>query len=109
MKAPPCRPILWVLILAASATVTSAGPVDSAAWEAVDEVLGRPGKVFPGDIHKYGWPRSDLQVTVGGVKVEHSIQVVDKRVATTGDFAHRPALPHASGDAAPLLHALLGA
>ena len=55
MKTPFWRLMLLVLILATSATVTSAAPVDSAAWEAVDKVLGRPGKVFPGDIHKYAW------------------------------------------------------
>jgi uncharacterized protein DUF1259 len=41
---------------------------DSAGWEAVDKTLGRAGKVA-GAVHRYGWPRSDLQVTVGGVQL----------------------------------------
>jgi hypothetical protein len=72
MKISFWRVVGCVLILAASATASSAAPVD-AAWEAVDKILGRPGKVFPGDIHKYGWPRSDLHVTVGGVQVEPTL------------------------------------
>ena len=39
-------------------------------WEAVDKVFGNPGKDLPGDVRRYGWPRSDLHVTVGGVPVE---------------------------------------
>ncbi len=34
-----------------------------------DGILGRPGKLLPGDVHKYGWPRSDLHVTVGGTEL----------------------------------------
>src|SRR5262245_48209908 len=47
----------------------AAGTVDQAAWDGVDKTLGRPGRVLPGDVHRYGWPRSDLHVTVGGVEV----------------------------------------
>jgi hypothetical protein len=49
--------------------ILGAAPVDQAAWEAVDKILGRPGKVLPGEVHKYGWPRSDLHVTVSGIEV----------------------------------------
>jgi hypothetical protein len=56
--------LLWIL-----PAVAAAAPIDSATWEAVDEILGRPAKVFPGDVHKYGWPRSDLQVKVGATEV----------------------------------------
>jgi len=62
-----------VLVLAASAPVATEASVESATWEVVDKILGRPGKVFPGDVHKYGWPRSDLRVTIGGVDVEPSL------------------------------------
>jgi Domain of Unknown Function (DUF1259) len=62
-----------VLVLAASPALLVAGPVDSATWEAVDKILGRQGKVFPGDIHKYGWPRADLHVTAAGVPIEPTL------------------------------------
>jgi hypothetical protein len=49
--------------------VLGATPVDQAAWDGVDKILGRPGKVLPCEVHKYGWPRSDLHVTVSGTEV----------------------------------------
>jgi len=69
---------IWVcvslgLMLSASPAIVAAGPVDRATWEAVDKILGRPGKVLPGDIHKYGWPRADLHVTAGGVAIEPTL------------------------------------
>jgi hypothetical protein len=56
-------------VLAISPAILSASPIDQAAWEAVDKALGRPGRVMAGDVHRYGWPRSDLHVTVGGIEV----------------------------------------
>ena len=72
MKSSFCRFALVALILTAPA-VSTASPVDSATWEAVDKILGRPGNVFPGDIHKYGWPRADLRVAAGGVPIEPTL------------------------------------
>jgi len=57
------------LALSALPAVAAAGPVDSATWESIDKTLGRTGRVFPGDVHKYGWPRADLRVSAGGVQV----------------------------------------
>jgi hypothetical protein len=62
-----------VMLLSASPALLGAGPVDSATWETVDKILGRPGKLFPGDIHKYGWPRADLRVTAGGITLEPTL------------------------------------
>ncbi|HEY3240562.1 MAG TPA: DUF1259 domain-containing protein [Acidimicrobiia bacterium] len=39
-------------------------------WSAVDETLGRPGEVMAGDVHRYGFPRSDLKVTLDGVALK---------------------------------------
>jgi uncharacterized protein DUF1259 len=36
-------------------------------WSKVDQVLGRSGASMPGDVHRYGFPRSDLHVTVDDV------------------------------------------
>ncbi len=57
------------MLVSFSPAILAAGPVDPPTWEAVDKTLGRPGRVLPGDVHRYGWPRSDLRVTVGGVEV----------------------------------------
>jgi hypothetical protein len=39
-------------------------------WQAVDSALGRKGAAQPGDVMKYSFPRSDLDVTVDGVKLK---------------------------------------
>lgn len=41
-------------------------------WQTVDSVLGQSGKVA-GEIHRYGWPRSDLRVVMRGVHVEPAL------------------------------------
>jgi hypothetical protein len=51
------------------AAFASTSPPES-GWESVDKVLGAPGRDLPGEVRRYGWPRSDLRVTIGGVPVE---------------------------------------
>jgi hypothetical protein len=58
--------------MAWSPALSAAGPSDS-TWDTVDKVLGRAGKVLPGDVHKYGWPRGDLRVTIGDVQIEPTL------------------------------------
>jgi Domain of Unknown Function (DUF1259) len=41
-------------------------------WQKVDAAIGRSGAVT-GDVHRYGFPRSDLQVTVDGVTIRPSL------------------------------------
>ena len=60
--------LLWVLPAARS---TAAGPPGT--WEDVDKIFGQPGKDLPGEVHRFGWPRSDLRVTVGKVRVEPAL------------------------------------
>lgn len=38
-------------------------------WSKVDQALGRHGKDFPGGVHKFGFPRSDLKVTLDGTPI----------------------------------------
>ena len=42
----------------------------AADWTRVDRALGRTGKDFPGGVHKLGFPRSDLQVTLDGIPIK---------------------------------------
>lgn len=42
-------------------------PID---WKAVDQAMGKPGAMQPGDVYKFSFPRSDLHVTVRGVPVK---------------------------------------
>lgn len=58
--------------------VFSLGPAGSALsaqpdWTAVDNVFGTAGKDLPGGVHRFGWPRTDLKVTLSGTPVEAAL------------------------------------
>ena len=61
--------VVAILLAAASATAANAQEID---WQKVDAAMGRSGAVT-GDVHRYGFPRSDLQVTVDGVTLRPSL------------------------------------
>ena len=42
----------------------------AADWSAVDQALGRKGAAQPGNVMKYSFPRSDLQVNANGVQLK---------------------------------------
>ena len=52
--------------LLASASAVAAQEVD---WQKVDDALGRKPAVS-GDVHRYGFPRTDLNVTLDGVTIK---------------------------------------
>lgn len=59
-------PVLAGLAALALCTAAAAGT----DWSKVDQVLGRKGAEQAGGIHRYGLPRSDLNVTVDGVTIK---------------------------------------
>jgi Domain of Unknown Function (DUF1259) len=62
--------IFMTLILgAAAATAAHAAEID---WKQVDDVFGRSA-VISGDVHRYGFPRSDLHVTLDGVDIKPAL------------------------------------
>jgi hypothetical protein len=62
------------LALAAQPGRSHAQDAGSAAdWAAVDRAMGRAGKPQPGEVQKYGFPRSDLRVTVGDVVLKPAL------------------------------------
>lgn len=70
-------PILLALGLVLPAGITGQVPgpparssQGSSDWAAVDRIMGREGKVAPGGVHRYSFPRSDLRVQVHGVVVK---------------------------------------
>ena len=42
-------------------------------WTKVDEAFGRKAAAVGGDVHRYGFPRSDLSVTLDGVTIKPSL------------------------------------
>jgi Domain of Unknown Function (DUF1259) len=62
------------LALFAGALLTG-GPAMAADmdWSKVDLALGKTGTALPGDVHKYGLPRTDLNVTLDGVAIKPAL------------------------------------
>jgi biotin operon repressor len=42
-------------------------------WQKVDDALGRKAVVISGDAHRYGFPRTDLNVTLDGVTIKPAL------------------------------------
>jgi len=53
----------------AIALMASAVGAQEINWEKIDETLGRKAQVA-GDVHRYGFPRTDLHVTLDGVTIK---------------------------------------
>jgi hypothetical protein len=58
--------MITLFAVAAFCTAAQAQEVD---WKKIDEVLGRTAAVG-GDVHRYGFPRTDLNVTLDGVTIK---------------------------------------
>ncbi|MFL5084669.1 MAG: DUF1259 domain-containing protein [Xanthobacteraceae bacterium] len=63
------RTILPLFLSAAIAAFASAASAQEIDWQKVDDAFGRKATVSA-DVHRYGFPRTDLQVTVDGVSIK---------------------------------------
>jgi hypothetical protein len=64
---------LNVLVLSAVAAVATGARAQEIDWKKVDEAIGRSPAVVAGDVHRYGFPRSDLTVTLDGVTIRPAL------------------------------------
>ena len=63
---------IQVLAICAAATICTAASAQEIDWNKVDEAIGRSAAVS-GDVHRYGFPRTDLQVTLDGVAIRPAL------------------------------------
>src|SRR6202047_3660632 len=63
------RSMLWLLAALLAASFTSVATAQEVDWQKVDGALGRKAAVS-GDVHRYGFPRTDLDVTLDGVTIK---------------------------------------
>jgi hypothetical protein len=61
-----------VFAICAMATMGTTAGAREIDWKKVDEALGRTAAVS-GDVHRYGFPRTDLQVTLDGVTIRPAL------------------------------------
>src|SRR6202045_779538 len=64
--------VVHVLAICAMTTIGTAASAQDIDWKKVDEALGRTAAVT-GDVHRYGFPRSDLTVTLDGVTIKPAL------------------------------------
>jgi len=60
------------LLIVAGVAITGAARGEEIVWSKVDEAMGRSGAVTQ-DVHRYGFPRTDLSVTLDGVTIKPSL------------------------------------
>jgi hypothetical protein len=59
-----------VIAVAGSATAQGGSAASSRYWNGVEDALGRKGTANPGNVLKFGFPRSDLAVVLNGVTLK---------------------------------------
>src|SRR5215470_14514378 len=62
-----------VLAICTMATIGSAASAQEIDWKKVDEAIGRSAAVVSSDVHRYGFPRTDLTVTLDGVTIKPAL------------------------------------
>jgi hypothetical protein len=62
-----------VLAFCTLATVSSAASAQEIDWKNVDAAIGRNAAVVSGDVHRYAFPRTDLNVTLDGVTIRPAL------------------------------------
>jgi biotin operon repressor len=60
-------------ICAMATTIGTAAGAQEIDWKKVDEAIGRSPAVVAGDVHRYGFPRTDLNVTLDGVTIRPAL------------------------------------
>src|SRR3954454_20849313 len=66
------RKILWMALSAFAASCTGGAHAQAVDWQKVDEAFGRKPLVAD-DVHRYGFPRTDLAVTLDGVAIKPAL------------------------------------
>src|SRR5438270_5136897 len=64
---------VYVLAICAVATIGGAAKAQEIDWKKVDEAIGRSAAVVSGDVHRYAFPRTDLNVTLDGVTIRPAL------------------------------------
>jgi hypothetical protein len=62
-----CAPVVALLL------ATSGADAAGTDWPKVDQAIGRKGTDQPGGVHKFSFPRSDLNVSVDGVTIKPAL------------------------------------
>jgi len=62
--------VIELIALAGIACIPQAAFAQNTGWASIDSIFGRAGTAQAGDVMRYSFPRSDLDVTANGVKIK---------------------------------------
>jgi Domain of Unknown Function (DUF1259) len=63
----------YVFLIGAGLIAATAAQSQEIDWQKVDDAIGRKPAVMSGDVHRYGFPRGDLNVTLDGVSIKPAL------------------------------------
>lgn len=67
-----CHAAFLLAAVVGPASLTAPAQAEDVNWQAIDQTLGRKAAVSD-DVHRYGFPRSDLSVTLDGVAIKPAL------------------------------------
>src|SRR4029453_18504125 len=62
----------WLAASLVAVSLSTAARSQDVDWQKVDDAMGRKAAAS-GDVHRYGFPRSDLSVTLDGVTIRPAL------------------------------------
>ena len=62
--------LFWGILAVGQTTSSAPASVSTSDWKQVEDAMGRPGQIQPGDVIKFGMPRKDLHVVLDGVDIK---------------------------------------
>jgi hypothetical protein len=65
--------VFSIALIGAALVAATAARAQDTDWQKVDEAFGRKAAVVAGDVHRYGFPRTDLTVTLDGVTIKPAL------------------------------------
>jgi hypothetical protein len=65
--------LAYVFLIGAGLIAATAARSQDIDWQKVDDAIGRKPSVVSGDVHRYGFPRGDLNVTLDGVSIKPAL------------------------------------
>src|SRR5450432_1092952 len=66
------RKMPWIMASIVAASFATSAHAQAIDWQKVDDAFGRKPAVA-GDVHRYGFPRTDLTVTLDGVTIKPAL------------------------------------
>jgi hypothetical protein len=67
------RSTISLLISALAVAWAGTAQAQQIDWQKVDDAFGRKAAAVAGDVHRYGFPRTDLKVTLDGVAIKPAL------------------------------------